>query len=563
MPTSLKRRQLLQGIGLGVLATRGYTVTKNAPVHFTHGVASGDPLSDRVILWTRLIPEASLEAVSVVWQIAHDQGFTEVVASGETETQAERDYVVKVDATGLTPATAYFYRFIAMGVNSEVGQTRTLPTGSVASFRMGVASCSNYPQGFFNAYRHMADTDLNLVLHLGDYIYEYPEGEYANDYALDVLGRQVEPRHEILALEDYRMRYGLYRSDPDLQAVHRRHPFICVWDDHELANDTWSGGAENHNEEDGDFAQRIHAARQAYHEWMPIRTSPEGDQGPIYRQFALGDLADLIMLDTRLEGRDKGLEYSKDMTFGTAASSGGVPELDIEAFKSQHLYDPKRALLGEKQEAWLERSVARSTERGAVWQVLGQQVLISNLGIPRIAESVIAEADMSEEDRQVMMFYQQLATQDMPMNLDAWDGYPVARDRVTDMLAQHKANTVVLAGDTHNAWAFNLSAKTGEAIGVEIGTPGINSPGLESYSPLPVDELGPALQAVSPELISLDVSRRGWSEVTLTHDAVTSCWHFVSTVLDRRFEVQSSSALVCPAGQREFNVPSGPADPTV
>ena len=317
---------------------------------------------------------------------------------------------------------------------------------------MGVASCSNYPQGFFNAYRHMADTDLDVVLHLGDYIYEYPEAGYANDYARNVLKRNVVPEHETIALEDYRMRYGLYRTDPDLQAVHQRHPFICVWDDHELANNTWQDGAENHNDGEGDFYQRMRAARQAYDEWMPIRTHASGDQGPIYRRFAVGNLADLIMLDTRLEGRDRGFEYGKDMVYLPQIDADEPRKPDLDAFRT-NLQDPSRTLLGAKQERWLSDSVAQSTSRGATWQVLGQQVLMGNVGVPKISDAALAESDMSEQRKKYAAFMQALGTQGLPLNLDAWDGYPACRERIAQMLADTKANTVALAGDTHNAWA--------------------------------------------------------------------------------------------------------------
>ena len=322
MAYQLNRRRLMQGAGasLGAIALRGFVVAEEGAAHFTHGVASGDPLADRVILWTRVVPGAKQhQLLPVEWQVAKDREFNQVVAQGQTQSSAERDYTVKVDATGLKPNSQYFYRFTVDGRHSAIGRTRTLPVGDVASFRIGLASCSNYPQGYFNAYRHMAQSDIDLVLHLGDYIYEYPEGRYANPIALEELGRHVEPLGEILTLEDYRMRYGLYRTDVDLQLVHQQHPFVCVWDDHELTNNTWHSGAENHNDGEGDFFLRIRAARQAYDEWMPIRTHAEGDQGPIYRAFEIGNLADLIMLDTRLHGRDKGLEYAADMPLRSQA----------------------------------------------------------------------------------------------------------------------------------------------------------------------------------------------------------------------------------------------------
>ena len=548
----IKRRRLLQGLGLGALVARSGSVGA-ASVHFTHGVASGDPLTDRVILWTRVMPVVQAGTVGVTWQVALDLAFKRIAAGGRTGTDAGSGYTVKVDATGLVPGTDYFYRFSAQGQTSPVGRTKTLPAGSVAEFRMGVASCSNYPQGFFNAYRHMADTDLDVVLHLGDYIYEYHEGEYANDYALEVLKRNVQPAHEIVALEDYRARYALYRSDPDLQAVHQRHPFICVWDDHELTNDTWKEGAENHNEGEGDFAARLQSARQAYHEWMPIRTHPQGNQGPIYRSFAIGELADLIMLDTRVEGRDQGLSYIDDMIYSASGDDSPASlSPDAPAFLAEKLNDPRRHLLGEKQEKWLSQMVTKSIGRGATWQVLGQQILMSKVGIPGMDPTALEALDIPQEERDYIDLFQTLGAQGLPLNLDAWDGYPVSRDRVTAMLADTGANTVVLAGDTHNAWAFNLQDAEGQAIGVEIGTPAISSPGMEAYMPMTAQALAGELKAVSPGLIDVDVSRRGWAEVVLTPQEMRNRWHFVSTVLDRRYTVTTSKDTVCPAGLRRF-----------
>ena len=548
----MKRRIFLAGLGLSAIVTRGYTAHAEAPAHFTHGVASGDPLSDRVILWTRVIPQEAGNALTVYWHVATDQAFAHVVASGQTSASEASDYTIKVDATGLQPNRRYFYRFNALGISSAIGTTRTLPDGMATNFTIGVASCSNFPQGFFNAYRDMAEADLDLVLHLGDYIYEYPEAEYANDFAREVLRRNVVPRREVIALEDYRMRYGLYRTDPDLQALHQRHPFICVWDDHELANNAWREGAENHNEGEGDFAQRIAAARQAYHEWMPIRTPNEGDQGPIYRRFEIGILADLIMLDTRLVARDRGLEYAQDMLFAPTLV-GEAPIADVAAFKDLRLNDPTRSLLGQIQEEWLDDSLRKSVDRGAVWQVIGQQVLMGSVGIPSISADDLAGTQVPDEQRQYIAFMQTLGAQGMPLNLDAWDGYPLCRDRIKAMFSRNNSNPVVLAGDTHNAWAFNLLDDHAQPLGVEIGTPSISSPGMESYLPLPATELATALRAVSPELSAVDTSQRGWSEISLTPQSMSNRWHFVSTVLDRRYEVSSSKPMVCLKGSRRFS----------
>ncbi|MEE4203498.1 MAG: alkaline phosphatase D family protein, partial [Halieaceae bacterium] len=505
----LDRRQMLKGMGatLGFLALRGYDAAAAAPAHFTHGVASGDPLADRVILWSRVLPgDGQLRDLQVRWEVAEDLNFSRIVAQGRAATGAHRDYTVKVDAAGLAPGKTYFYRFSSEGVVSPVGRTRTLPTGAVAAFSIGLCSCSNYPQGYFHAYRELAKADVDVVMHVGDYIYEYEAGKYSNPVATGQLGREVKPSNELLVLEDYRMRYGLYRTDPDLQAAHAAHPWICVWDDHELCNDTWRAGAENHNEGEGDFVERIAAARKAYHEWLPIRTAAQTDQGPIYRNFRVGDLADLIMLDTRLHGRDQQLSYFTDL-----------PKAENPVvFRDQVLAAQSRTILGADQEAWLASQLAASKDRGATWQVLGQQVLMGRVMIPEIPASAMAGVELSERSRRYFEAMQKLAPLGMPMNLDAWDGYPACRERIHGQLLELAANPVVLAGDTHNAWAFNMRDQAGRAVGVEIGTPGISSPGLETYLPLPPDALNQALRASSEELVSLDTYRRGWSEIKLT-----------------------------------------------
>ena len=608
----LNRRQLLQGVGasLGVLALRGFEVQAASSVYFTHGIASGDPLSDRVVLWTRLLPGDGQHNVSLscVWQVALDRDFKQMVSSGNASTSAQQDYCIKVDAAGLAANQYYFYRCIAAGVSSPVGMTRTLPVGDVDEFRLGVCSCSNYPQGYFNVYRHMANTDLDLVLHLGDYIYENAEDVYANPVATDELGRQVEPRNEILSIEDYRMRYGLYRTDADLQAVHARHPFICVWDDHELANDCWQDGAKNHNEGEGDFKARLHSARQAYHEWMPIRTTSEGDQAPIYRSFKLGKLADLIMLDTRIHGRNRPLDYAADLPMrsvlfnisGSSVSLVGeeeaaqIPEAelvrvnvpfdfstgaavaitdyqrikdltaetlpagwyylpDAETFKNKILIDPNRTILGADQERWLDTQLQISKQRGTPWQILGQQVLMGKLGLPVLTDEELKLEETKPEYRPILQMMQTLAKEALPFNLDAWNGYPVCRDTVFKSLAEHGVNPVVLAGDTHNAWAFNLADNNGQAIGVEIGTPGVNSPGIEAYLATEPAVIGRAMHAASSELFAVDTAQRGWSELVLTPEVATNQWHFVSTVLDREFTVSSADKQRCKLGDKRFS----------
>ena len=605
---SVTRRQFgsLLGASIGSIALRGYTAESKGDVHFSHGVASGDPLQNRVMLWTRVIPgDLLLRRIKVIWEVSTNDQFTKVVEKGQAFADPASDFTVKVDAQGLKPDHKYFYRFLAEHVYSCVGVTKTLPEGHIDQFRIGIASCSNFPQGYFNAYRDMASQDLDLVLHLGDYIYEYPDGEYANQEALERLNRHVKPTHEILSLDDYRTRYGLYRSDKNLQAVHQRHPFICIWDDHELTNDTWQTGAENHNEGEGDFLTRIHAARQAYHEWMPIRTHSSGNQGPIFRSFEIGNLADLIMLDTRFHGRDRGLNYQEDISllmqwfdisdlsdvrkisweeakllpkssreliklpFDYSAdkplssldydalkklstkrmADEWVHQSDLKTFESEILGDKDRTILGNDQEKWLHDQVKTSINRGATWQILGQQVLMGKVITPQISSE---DLNKGEIDEQTIKYWGKLANNSMPLNLDAWDGYPSCRDKVQKMFSDARCNPVVLAGDTHNAWSFNLKYDNGSNFGIEVGTPGITSPGLETYIPISPEVIENAFKKSSSELSYLDASRRGWAEIILSGESTLSRWHFVDEILDKDYSVTRTDPVVCLRGSRQF-----------
>jgi alkaline phosphatase D len=542
----INRRKVLQGIGAGAgaLSVNRVLAASAGNRGFTHGVASGDPLSDRVILWSRYVPEGNVaRAENIIWQVAYDRAFGDIAASGMTSTHRYRDFTIKVDVTGLKSGQRYFYRFVIDGHRSETGSTKTLPVGAVDRFRLGVASCSNYPQGYFHAYDDMAKSDLDLVLHLGDYIYEYARGRYVNPIAEDTLGRVVEPQNEIISLDDYRARYAVYRSDKDLQAAHAAHPWICVWDDHELMNNTWRGGAENHNEGEGDFDERIAAARTAYHEWMPIRTAAQTDQAAIYRRFQIGQLADLIMLDTRLQGRDEQLDYQRDI-----AKAGGP-----EAFVKDLLMNPQRTILGADQENWLASQLADSQDRGAIWQIIGQQVLMGKLITPLIPKETLDELDLADRYRPRLERLEQIARAKLPLNLDAWDGYPVCRERIQGLFKQFAPNPVVLAGDTHNAWAFNMQNQQGDEVGVEIGTPGVTSPGMEAYLPAPSQMMQEAFKASSTELFDLDTTRRGWTVVEMTPTEVTAKWRFLSTILESQYQINESEPLLCRAGDRRFS----------
>ncbi|MBY6220284.1 alkaline phosphatase D family protein [Marinobacter nauticus] len=519
-------------------------------VDFTHGVASGDPLQDSVILWTRAVPERGSK-VKVGWEIATDAEFASVVRSGTAETTEAHDFTIKVDAQGLMPGQRYYYRFRSSGATSPVGAATTLPEGSVEQVRLAVVSCSNYPAGYFHVYREVAkQADLDAVIHLGDYIYEYSSDpdSYASEDAR-ALGRTFPENNnrELLTLADYRRRYAIYRQDPDLQLAHQRLPFIVVWDDHEVANDTWRNGAENHDDSEGDFNQRKLSALQAFFEWMPIRPVIEGNDEAIYRSFRFGDLVDLHMLDTRIIGRDQQLDYLNYLS-----ESG----LNAQQFMAD-VTDPNRTLLGAEQRLWLQNKLATSSGR---WQVLGQQVLMGRMDLPaelllgiatgNVSELPQALAELATIKFRALQGDPTLTEQELsristaaPYNLDAWDGYQAEREVVLGMARQLDKNLVVLAGDTHNAWANNLKDMNGNQVGVEFATASVSSPGLEDYLGLPDAMIADAEQGIGLLVDGLDylnINQRGYMVVTFTQDEALANWYFVDTVKSREYTVDNS-----------------------
>lgn len=522
-------------------------------VAFHHGVASGDPQTQGVILWTRVTPEdGDTSPVSVSWEVASDADFTQLVNEDSTEVRQAYDYTLKVDVQGLEPGKTYYYRFHAAGVTSPVGVTRTLPEGNVDQVTFAVLSCSNYPAGFFHVYAEAAkEARLDAVLHLGDYLYEYATDGYDGDQA-EEMGRALPENNdlEMIQLVDYRRRYALYRTDPDLQALHAKAPFIAVWDDHEIANDAWMEGAENHDPAtEGDYLMRKQRALQAYFEWMPIRPFDDNDREIIYRSFHYGDLVSLHMLDTRIIGRDEQLSYTDYLT-----DTG----LDAEAFTAA-VTDPNRHLLGTTQLNWLSEALATSS---ATWQVLGQQVLMGRMLMPaEMLQGLLAPAPelvtLIEELTTLKGRYLQgdptlteeeiaRITTVLPYNLDAWDGYMAEREVLLQTAKQLGKNLVVLAGDTHNAWASHLTIDGGEgkqSVGVELATASVSSPGLEYYLQLPTEAIPQAEQAITllvDDLQYLNASQRGYLRVTFTTEETRADWRFVSTVKSSDYQVDEA-----------------------
>ncbi len=553
MNQSNSRRNFIRTFSLGTVAVSTLPLTAcggsdpdSRSVAFAHGVASGDPLADRVILWTRVTATGGAD-LDVLWELSEDREFTRSVASGSARAGAAADFTVKVDATGLAANRSYFYRFACQGVTSPVGRTKTLPTGAVSRVRFAVFSCSNYPAGYFNVYGDAAKfDDIDVGLHLGDYIYEYAAGGYASQSAAS-MNRVSKPATEIITLSDYRMRFQQYRTDPDLQAVHARIPFITVWDDHELTNDTWRDGAENHDPAtEGLWAARRMMAIQAYHEWMPIRVPDAARPDRIYRSFDFGNLISLHMLDTRVIGRDKQLAYASyvgaDRSFNSAAFTADVS-------------NPARQLMGAEQTAWLQSQMSKST---ATWQILGQQVLMARMLLPApmvlgtvgyaayfaIAAKVKAGTALTATEQQ------QLAATPVPYNLDAWDGYPAAREAVLNMARNLNKNLVVLAGDTHNAWASDLLDANGQAVGVEFGVSSVTSPGFESYFPtFAPATVGGAMEQLIGPLVYAETASRGFTVLTVTPTETRAEYRYVDTIKATTYSASVGKTLRVLPGQ--------------
>ena len=502
----ITRRTFIQGAASAALIPLAVRAQQSAPDPavrlFRHGVASGDPLTDRVMLWTRVTPPATRSAtgpIDVQWVIASDEGLQQVVARGTAQAAMERDFTVKVDAGGLGPGRTYHYGFVAGGERSPIGRTKTLPERT-DRLRVASVSCANYPAGYFNVYRRIANRpDLDAVVHLGDYIYEFANGRYGDGSAS---GRVPLRPGEASTLDDYRDRYATYRSDIDLQEAHRRHPFIAVWDDHESANDAWSGGAGNHNpSSQGSWATRLAGAYRAYLEWMPIRESSD-PKIHLYRSFRFGDLADLVMLDTR-----------------------GLRDQQAIGTDAKMLLDPSRSLLGAAQEAWFFDQLRASQRAGSRWRVIGQQILFTPLSPPGFPVA----------------------------NTDVWDGYAPARNRVFDMLAADKiSNVAILTGDIHSSWAMDIprnpwtgyNAATGAgSVAVELVTPAISSPPF--FSSPELRQRAAMLRPLAPHLKFLEGEHNGYTLLDITRERIQADWYHVDSVAQRSETENKVASFVC------------------
>ena len=447
--------------------------------------------------------------------------------------------------SGLAAGQWYFFRFVAPdGSTSDIGRTRTLPDGGVETFKLAVFSCSNYGFGWFNAYAHAAQVaDCDLALHLGDYIYEYGADTYPSaEQKAD--GRVLAPENEIITLADYRLRYATYRSDPDLRRIHQVLPMICIMDDHESANDSWHGGAENHDSTtEGAWETRKAIAIQVHREWLPVSDDP-------YAAYQIGDLATLFRLETRLLARDEQLDLGKVMT------GASDPQSAMDAlvkFRDGDYADPSRTMLGDVQEKWLAEGFAASTAAGTAWQVLVQQVLMGHLRTPVSLADQLTNA-LPGYIRQRLTTATLASQAGLPGNMDAWDGYPAARARLLQSALDANANLLVLAGDTHNGWAFELGHE-GARAGVEFGVQSVSSPGFENYlSFIPPENLASALVRTNEGLKWADTAQRGYMVVELTSTRATTEFRFMSGIRERSTALAGTKRIATAAGSGVLEV---------
>ena len=540
MTLDLDRRLLLKAgtLGLGALAMPAVAQIASR-VGFTHGVASGEPRQRSVMLWTRHVPVRG-DVSRLGWQVAEAGNPRRIVAEGTILATAERDWCVKVVAQGLKPGRSYAYRFLNLdGAAAASGRTRTLPEGRTPRFTLGLFSCANLAFGHFNAYAHAAGRpDLDLLVHLGDYFYEYQVGKYPSPR--DALpGRILDPAGEAVALADYRLRLAAYRADPDLQRLHASAPMVMMWDDHETANDAWSGGAENHDPaREGPWEARKAAARRASREWLPVSDNS-------WESYEIGDLATLFRPETRLTAR------SRPLQFGEAMRRGEDLKASLMRFRDGAWRDPERTMLGGEQESWLAGAFKRSTGQGTRWQLLAQQTIMGSFALPPEARAWL-RADAPEEVKRVTAVGAAAAEVGLPLNLDAWDGYPAARDRLLRSALDADANLVVLSGDSHNGWAFDLDL-AGTAAGAEFAGPSVTSPGLEAYTPgIAPAEVERALRARNPALKWAELQRRGYMTLTLTRERATGEWLSLDTVRTRSTRLASRHAMSVPRGANRF-----------
>lgn len=540
MAIDISRRSLIIGGSLGLsslLLPTGQSLAADVLLAsgFTHSVASGEPAADSVLLWTRYVPKSD-NTIRLQAEISDTPQFTKIISGGSVRTGSYRDWTAKITLDGLDSGKTYYYRFIAPdGTKSETGRTKTLPVGKVERFGLGVFSCSNLPIGWFNAYGHAAArNDLDLWLHVGDYFYEYGSPEIA---ASAPIGRYFAPEHEIINLVDYRMRYACYRTDKDLQTLHRMAPMVAFWDDHESANDSWEGGAQNHQpKEEGDWSSRKAAAMQAYREWLPVSEEP-------WKAYQIGNLATLYRTESRLLGRTEPANIE-------ATYKAANPDAALDAFRDGEWRDVSATMLGSTQESWLYHSF-KANSKTTNWQLVGMGTIMGRTQMPKDAVSWL-KSDSSQSTINRFSEYVLAAKHNMPMWMDRWDGYPAARSRLLQAAQAVEANLVMLSGDSHNAWAYELSDGNKPA-GVEFAGHSVTSYGLDRNMGADPNVVASGMVAANPEMKWANTHQRGYMMIDIKPQKVTGEWLFMQTVKQRTTAIANTHRMSVERGRNLFS----------
>ncbi|MFT6897864.1 MAG: alkaline phosphatase D [Paraglaciecola sp.] len=525
---------VLLGATFGKASAFGKTYpSPDVTATYQHGIASGDPDTTSVVIWTRV--SNANKKTAVTWRMATDSHMQTIKAQGQFETDASRDYTVKVVVENLQPGESYFYQFDVDDDLSVVGQTKTLPVGHVDSLVLAVATCSNYPFGYFNAYDVIAnDSAVDVVVHLGDYIYEYGQDGYGGETGKRI-GRNHEPAHEILTLADYRQRHGQYKTDVSAKAMHARHPMIVLWDDHESANNPWMGGAENHQQGEGDWGKRRAESLQAFYEWLPIRDPANGGSREDYwRHYKFGDLLSLITLETRHTGRSQQIEMDEHL-------ADIKNKDDAQTFIDEVVGASDRHMLSGGMEQFLAEQITESVDAHRRWRVIGSSSVIGKRIAPDLSDPVSASfrETLTGDALKRLDSLTHLGSLGLPVDLDSFNGYPAAREDFYQISKEAGAqDLLVISGDSHSYWQNELYDATGHAMGVELGATGVTSPrsllqlgkeGLKHY-----DEQN-ALQ--NPEVVWTDGRYRGFIRLEINHDGAHADFITVSTVESPSYDV--------------------------
>ncbi|MFT5577518.1 MAG: alkaline phosphatase D [Paraglaciecola psychrophila] len=546
MKVSITRRQALVGLSIPFIipaALSDNTPPQPTKTAFIHGLASGDPKSDSVVIWTRV--SGFENSVTVKWRLSTTPEMTTIVAAGNYIANQVSDYTVKVVPSKLTAGTVYFYQFEVAGEISATARTRTLPAGAVANLGLAVVSCSNYPFGYFNVYEAIAlDPSIQFVVHLGDYIYEYGPKGFGGAVG-EALARAHQPAYEIQSLADYRQRHGQYKADPQSQMMHAAHPLIAIWDDHETTNNPWTGGAQNHQHElEGSWLVRRDASLQAYFEWMPIREPAAGTRSIDYwRNYKFGDLANLITLETRHTARAQQISYSDHRELLADESAAGAT-----MFLQEIVGDPSRQMLSTDMETFLQQSLIESVSQGQIWRLLANPIPMARTRAPRLPAAMLSrlKSELPAADYARAVELATLGELDLPLYLDPWDGYPSAREAFYSLCRKAGvSDLVVVTGDSHSFWENVLFDDKGRSMGVELGTNGVTSPGdfltLGAQGAAEMDDL---LARCNDEVVWTNGQHNGYIRLLLTAKTGRADYIAISNVGSRDYAIELLRSVV-------------------